>query len=63
MQLPNELWYMIFKMRTRLILKEHYARWSLKHKEFNKKLLNNIIRLMYDDDHKGCQPEEQPYPG
>ena len=30
---------MIFKMRTRMILEEHYSRWSLKHKGFNKQIM------------------------
>ena len=47
MQLPNEIWYIIFKMRTRMIVAEHYARWCYVNEGFNKKISNTIQPILY----------------
>ena len=60
MQLPNELWYMIFKIRTKIILEEHYDSWTLKHKEFNKQIMKTIKWIKYDSNRQSA-PYTSPY--
>ena len=47
MQLPNEMWFIIFRMRTKMILTEHYNCWLQKYKDFNKRIAEDISRLYY----------------
>ena len=47
MQLPNELWYIIFKLRTKMILKDRHDYWLLKHKDFNEQIYEDIKLLYY----------------
>ena len=49
--LPNELWYIIFKMRTKMILDDHYASWMKVYKGFNDQLAVNLVLLWCDDYH------------
>ena len=51
MQLPPEMWWLIFKIRTKMIYAEHYSNWLLKHTEYNKKIAKSLIYLLCDDHH------------
>ena len=56
LQLPPEMWYIIFRMRTRMIVAEHYACWLLKHKDFNKQIIKALTYVKYDDDNYKTVP-------
>ena len=53
--LPNELWYMIFKMRTRIILKDRHDYWLIKHKGFNEQIYEDIKLLYYNTNYENFQ--------
>ena len=56
MQLPNEIWYIIFRLRTKMILEEHYLRWYHVNKGFNKEIMKAIKKLKYNTNDQ-CTPK------
>ena len=46
--LPPEMWYIIFQMRTKLIIEEHYSNWLKNYTQFNENILKKLKFLYFE---------------